>query len=228
MQIKILNITLCFLLFLLLGINDAYSQKTKDVAFILKSNGKVKIKKDKAKNWDNSKRGLRLDSGDIIKTYDNSIAAVLFTDDKSLLKIRDNSVVAIKGKREKKSMTKRIICSFGNFWVKVSKQKSKLLVETPSGVAAVKGTEFYGIVDKDGNTMIIAIEGIVQLLNKFGDEFVKAGQSGTMSKDSAPKVFKSDPNKKMDWAGGDDNKKELKFEFQDSDGNIKNLKILYH
>lgn len=220
------SILIYILLLLTRGFLQA--QTSDDVAIILKSKGNVQIKKEQAKNWSNADRGVRLDSGDMVKTSENSLAAIMFTDDKSLIKIRDNSTVSIRGKRVNDSISKRIVCSLGNFWVKVSQQKSKLLVETPSGVAAVKGTEFYGVVDSEGNTTIVVIDGIVQLLNKLGEVLVKAGQSGRLTKNGAPVVFQTDPNSGFNWAGDDKGDQELKFEFQDSDGNKKNLKIMYH
>ena len=206
----------------------AYGQNNKDVAIILKSKGDVKIRKEKSKNWNNGSQGSRLDSGDLLKTSENSLAAIMFTDDKSLLKVRDNSTLAIRGNRVNNSIAKKISCTFGNFWIKVTKQNAKMVVETPSGMAAVKGTEFYCIVDAEGNTQIIVIEGVVQLLNKLGEILVRAGQTGKLTKNGAPVVFNTDPNSFLNWANDDQGSKELQFEFQDSNGNRKNLKIIYH
>jgi len=221
------TVAVFFSLLLLIG-TPLRAQSTADVAIILKSKGKVKVRKKRINKWRKGGRGFRLDSGDILKTYQKSLAAVMFTDDKSLLKVRDNSILSIRGKRQKKSIAKRIAVSLGSFWIKVSKQRSKLLVETPSGVAAVKGTEFYGVVDSEGNTMIVVIEGIVELMNKLGKAMVKAGQTGKLEKGQPPAAAPTDPNNTMNWAKDDSNSNELLFEFQDSDGNKKNLKIIYH
>jgi len=225
-KVKIIVIILIVAFFFNEGISQ--TPKSEDVAIILKTKGDVKVKKEEEQKWFKGTRGIRLDSGDIVKTYEKSLAAIMFTDDKSLLKVRDNAALAIRGKRLKTTMTKRIVCSMGNFWLKVTQQKSKVLVETPSGIAAVKGTEFYGVVDENGNTMIIVIEGIVQLINKLGEALVEAGQTGIMSKGLPPKVFKTDSSQKMKWADEDKITKELEFEFQDGNGNKKYLKIIYH
>lgn len=195
---------------------------------ILKARGDVKLRKEKSKDWRSGRAGMRLDSGDVLKTAENSLAAVMFTDDKSLIKVRDNSTVAIRGKRVDYSISKRIICTVGQFWIKATNQQSKLLVETPSGMAAVKGTEFYGMVDAEGNTQIIVIEGIVQLINKLGQILIEAGQTGKLTKNGVPVVFDTDPNSILNWATQDRNAHELQFEFQDSNGNKKSLKLIYH
>ncbi|MDZ7332725.1 MAG: FecR family protein [candidate division KSB1 bacterium] len=205
-----------------------WTQTSKDIAIILKSKGEVKLRKEKSKDWRDGRVGTRLDSGDMLKTAENSLAAVMFTDDKSLIKVRDNSSLAIRGKRIEQSISKRIICTLGEFWVKATNQQSKLLVETPSGVAAVKGTEFYGIVDAEGNTQIIVVEGIVQLLNKLGEILIQAGQTGKLTKNGAPVAFNTDPNSVLNWAKENRDGNELLFEFQDSNGNKKHLKLIYH
>ena len=214
-------------LILLFMYNLLFAQNSKDVAIVLKSNGDVRVKKKIKQKWYKGRRGFRLDSGDIIKTANNSLAAVMFTDDKSLLKVRNNSVLAIRGKREKKSVSKRILCSLGSFWVKVTKQKTKLVVETPSGIAAVKGTEFYGIVDPDGSTTILAIEGIVQLMNEFGELLLNAGETGKLTKEGQPYKYKTKPEEKQNWGGESSGEKELRLEFQDADGNRKELIIKF-
>jgi len=229
MKTKYLTMKMWLIIFtVFMATSPLFSQNTKDVAIVLKSNGKVTVKESTTKKWKKGRRGKRLDSGDIVKTYDNSFAAIMFTDDKTMLKVRNNSLLAIRGKREKKSISKRIVCSLGNFWLKVKKQHSQMIVETPSGVAAVKGTEFYGIVNEDGSTMIIAIDGLIQLMNKFGEQFIKAGQTGKMAKGEAPKVEDTDPNLKLDWGSEGDDENELNLEFEDANGNKKHLKVKYH
>ncbi len=219
---------LAIILFFALSLTiSAHAQTTKDVAIMLKTSGDVRVKKVVTKKWYYGKRGVRLDSGDIIKTADNSLAAIMFTDDKSLIKVRDKSLVAIRGKREKKSITKRVLCSLGKFWVKVSKQRAKFVVETPSGIAAVKGTEFYGVVGEDGSTTIIAVEGIVELFNELGKILVKAGESGKLTKNGVPIKYDTPDDQKPDWGKGDGNDEELRLEFKDDDGNRKTLRIKY-
>ena len=100
------------ILFSILGFfiwgDTAFTSGSKDVAIILKSKGTVKIRTAKPKKWKIARRGMRLNSGDIVKTGDNALVAIMFTDDKSLLKIRENSTIAVQGKRKKASIAKRL------------------------------------------------------------------------------------------------------------------------
>ena len=217
--LTIISMILCFAT-VSLGADD-----TKDIAIILKTKGTVKIQSANPKTWRIAERGMRLHSGDNIKTGENSLAAIMFTDDKSLMKVRENSALSVKGKREKATISKQVKFSLGQLWVKAVKQKSNLLVETPSGIAAVKGTEFYTLVDQDGNTTIFGIEGLVSLLNQLGEVLIRAGETGLAAKLQAPSVQKSDGSQIPNWGQEDGNDESLEFEFEDEDGNKKILKI---
>ena len=115
---------------------------SKDVALVFKTNGKVEIQRTGTKAWASGKRGSRLNSGDKIRTGDNSLAALLFTDDKSLMKVRSRSDVLVQGERQQSSIAKRVYMEVGEVFVSVKKQNTVFRLETPTGVAAVKGTEF--------------------------------------------------------------------------------------
>ncbi|MBN2008457.1 FecR domain-containing protein [candidate division KSB1 bacterium] len=204
-----------------------YAAETKDVAIILKYRGDVKIGMDEPVKWQDAQKAMRLNSGNIIRTRDDGYAAIMFSDDKSLLKVRENSLVAIGGIRDKASITKRLRCNLGEIWVKVAKQQSAFEVETPSGMATVKGTEFYEIVERNSRSIIICIEGSILFANKLGDVLVKAGETGEATPDSAPKKHKTQSDEIPTWArdGGDTGK--LEFEFEDVDGKKKLIKIDY-
>ena len=102
---------------LLFGICFFYSSDasdTKDVAFLFKTNGKIQIQKANTRVWTNASRGSRLSSGDKIQTGDRSLAALLFTDDKSLMKVRARSNLTINGERKQKSISKRVFMAAGS------------------------------------------------------------------------------------------------------------------
>lgn len=222
------KIILLFGLFLIFN-TTTIADGSRDVAIVLKSKGNVRIKKSTTKKWLSGTRGRRLDSGDVVKTAKNSLAAVMFTDDKTLLKVRENSTLAIKGKREKKSISKRIFCSVGKFWLKATKQKNQLLVETPSGVAAVKGSEALFTVTPD-ETEVVVTAGIFELFNKFGKILVRLGETGKLKRDGKPIKYKSTEKEKQAVKDLEEKlpvESELKFKFLDSQKNEKTLIIKY-
>ncbi|GBD92579.1 fecR protein [bacterium BMS3Abin05] len=206
------------------------AKTARDVALIFKVKGKVKILKTEKKGWNSAKRGMRLNAGDQIQTDQSGFTAVIFTDDKSMMKIRSNSDVIIRGKRVKKRFAKRIFMEVGEAWFHVLPQvATDFRIETPTGVAAVKGTEFYTLVDENGNMSIFAIKGIVELINQLGTILIHAGEKGTSDGKSEPKVEKIKPGQMPNWAGSGQKEegKVLEIEFEDENGVKKHMKIHY-
>jgi hypothetical protein len=199
----------------------------KAVAFVRKASGDAEYLKFQNDRWKPLKTGDRLNSGDRIRTGEGSLVAIVFTDDKSMMKIRSYSDVTIKTKQTPTNVSKRVFAQFGELWFKVKSGGNQFALETPTGIAAVKGTEFYAVVDKDGNTRIIGIEGIVELITQAGRALLNAGNTGTLTSGDDPQVDESDPKDIPDWAGDSSNEKILEMEFQDQRGNKKKLQIKF-
>lgn len=194
----------------------------KDVALMLKTKGKVELNKQGRQNWAPARRGERLNSGEVIRTGDNSLAALVFTDDKTLLKVRSNSNITIHGKREKKRIVKRLALSFGELWAKVTQQNTKMRVETPSGVATVKGTEFNCLYKE--NFYVYCVEGLMDIFNEFGTLLLGAGEMARIVQGTPPERYEGNPNEIFDMSGDDEGLK-LEIEFEDEEGSKKKLII---
>lgn len=196
----------------------------KDVALILKVSGTAEIKTQNT-NWKPLKRGTRLNGGDQVRTGKQSLVAIVFTDDKSLMKIRSISQVTIHGERSKSGIQKRINLRLGQLWAKVKPGSSDFRIETPTGVAAVKGTEFYVNFTIDGLMEVIGVEGQVQLSNKMGNVIVGARQKGILQAGQIPRLIPVDavPN----WGALTGDEKEILIELIDEEGNKKNLRIKF-
>jgi hypothetical protein len=195
----------------------------REIAFVLKVVGTANIKTAGA-DWAPLKKGGRVSSGDRIRTQENALVSLIFLDDKTMMKIRANSDVEIKGEKKEKGISKELYVSVGELWSKVTPHGAGYRVETPSGVAAVKGTEFYTVVDNLGQTFIFGVEGLVQLLNELGEALVGKGQMGFSKKGEKPSS--SSGGNIPDWALADE-EQDLNIEFQNSDGQKKNLKIRF-
>jgi len=207
--------------------SSTHAQTAKDVALMIKTSGAVEVNKSTNGDWQMASKGTRLDAGNQVRTGEESLAALVFVDDKSLLKVRDNSTVTINGKREKNRISKTIVMEAGQLWVKVTKGQTNFRVETPSGVAAVKGTEFYGILDDAGNFFIFCTDGIVELFNRLGRVLVEQGFTGVCNPNQAPESTPTDLSQLPDWGSEGGQGGELEIEFQDENGNKKKLKIQY-
>jgi hypothetical protein len=200
---------------------DASADKA--VAVVLKSVGDVQAKS--IKGWNKVEKGSKLMSGDQLQTKKDGYTAVMFLDDKSVVKVKPNSVLKIQGTHEGKSISKQVVMDVGEMFVQVSKQKGSFQVATPTSVASVKGTEFWVLEGMDG-TKIIGIDGLIELLNNVsGTKMnVGAGQTGSSGKDGSVVV---NPTKDEDIPDAGVLQEEIKIKFRDAEGNEKEIKIKF-
>ncbi|MGQ0815666.1 MAG: FecR family protein [Gemmatimonadota bacterium] len=132
--------------------------------------------------------GERLKSGDLVNTDANTRAAIRFTDDGSLLRLNPSSQLQVRAEGDRNAVVKTLELEFGELWAKVNrKENAQFRVQTPAGVAAVKGTEFLVRVGPNGETTVITIEGIVEFFNNGGRTEVGARRKTTVTNnDQAP------------------------------------------
>jgi hypothetical protein len=87
---------------------------------------------------------------------------------------------------------------------KAMKKGSTFTVITPYGVAAVRGTEFVTVVEPDGNTRFIVLEGKIETAprlpgGKLGKHvFIGAGEMQTLYKNGRTSRIKKVPNRLLD------------------------------
>ncbi len=179
------------------------------------------------------KPGTVIENGDKIRTGSKSFVALIFIDDKSTLKIKSNTELEIIGEREKRSIAKKINLDRGTLRAIVTKQaKSDFIVQTPTSVASVKGTDFWLICDPLKGDQLIGLEGIVTFTNIISGMTidVTGGFMGNSLVDGSldldvtnPDIVPSDPEE--DTSGSD--RSELRIQFQGPDNTIKTLIIQY-
>jgi len=160
-----------------------------------------------------------------------SLKTLIFIDDKSALKIKENSELIISGKRTARAIAKEINLDSGTIRAQVGKQKrGDFVIRTSVSVASVKGTDFWLISDQKVGDSVIGLEGIVSLLNQISGETldVTSGFTGLSSMDGSLQSFKTDPKTiPVDPIGSAGDSKKLIIEFEDASGKKKTLIIDY-
>ncbi len=200
----------------------------KSIAITIKTKGKVKIYESGKTSEKSLKRGFRLRDGDKIITSDKSYAAFRFIDDKSLVRIRSNSSCTVKGKQEEdNSIIKNIFVEIGTIFARITKQKGRFQVTTPTSVASVKGTK--GIIDhrgeKDG-TYYFGEEGLWEIKNKAGIAQLRSGETAFVAdENTAPIVWKTRKGEKPLFEEFEGEEDEFEFEFENDTGDKKLLKF---
>ena len=184
---KILLITILFI-----GSNLTASK----IAVATKVNGVVEIMPVGQKDFSKLKPGTILSDGDKIRTGNPGFAAIIFIDDKAILKLKGDSEATIAGQRTSASISKKINMDSGTVRATVTKQNVDFVIQTPTSVASVKGTDFWLISDPISGDEIIGLEGIVNLTNnETGEEVsITEGNSGTSNPDGSVGLEETDPN----------------------------------
>ncbi|NTV52204.1 MAG: FecR domain-containing protein [Candidatus Firestonebacteria bacterium] len=159
--------------------------------------GRVEIQRSGQAVYAPAEKGGLIYEGDKIKTGELARAAILL-DDGSLIRLNANSELLVKDKKPGKQKS-RLQLMLGQLWAKVTKQENSLEIETPSAVAAIKGTQLELIFTPDGKTVLIVWDGLVNLSNALGRLLVHAGEQGTAGKNGAPVVIPVDLKSLDQW-----------------------------
>ena len=132
-------------------------------ATVLKSTGSVFVKPSGETEFSvNAEMGMGLHVGDAIMTAEDGFVAVIFTSDKSLVKIRKNSEVSI---REEYSV-RTVKINEGRMLASVTPGvKGAFRIETPTSVASVKGTKFWTVTSSQFGDRFYGVEGNVNVMN---------------------------------------------------------------
>jgi hypothetical protein len=223
---------LIVIIFLLILSTQAWSADK--IALILKARGDTRLKRaDGEKFKSNIKPGTSLFNEDHLKTGKDGYAVLVFLDDKSQIKIRENSEMMIAGTRTTEAISKRISMQFGTLKAEVSPQrKGEFVIATPTSVASVKGTVFWFISDPVMGDQIFGESGTVSLTNnKTGDVVVVgANETGTSTPDGNVGV-EATPEGAAPVDEEDEGDTEtyniLRIQLRDAQGNIKDIKIGY-
>lgn len=150
--------------------------------------------------------GERLRDRDVVATSANTRAALRFTDDGSILRVNPSSRVRLTSGDERGVLVRTMELEFGEVWARVNRRPgAEFRIQTPAGVAAVKGTEFLVRSDPEEGTTVITLEGVVEFFNQAGRVDVTAGRKASSSSPTdAPETGAASPEelRQAEEAGG--------------------------
>ena len=200
------------------------------VAVTAKIKGKTEHKPDGGSYQSDLKRGKLLNDKAWIRTRDDGYIALMFIDDKTLLKLRENSELEIRADRSAGGLNKSILMSFGKVKAEISPQRSgEFTISTPTSVASVKGTIFWIISTPEGD-QFVGIEGTVEVTNTESGQTVSVtvGQTATSNADGSIEVQATPEGGVPDDPGEtDDAGDELRIRLENADGETKEIIINY-
>ena len=167
------------LIFTLILVGGAYADK---IAVISKVQGEVLIQKAEDFDYDTPvTMGMILDNNDQIKVNDG-FAVMLLLDDKSQVKLRENSEVAITMVEDISGPGYHVRLEYGQALTKYEKgAEFGFQLHTPTSVASIKGTEFWVVSDPETGDQVIVTEGQVDVMNNLTGMISTAGPGETVS-----------------------------------------------
>lgn len=211
-------------LFLLFALFVSGSYSANNVAITYKVKGKVELYRAGSKTPETLAPSVHLNNGDRIKTGSDGYAFIIFIHDKTQVKIRENSDLTLSVQKEGEQVTQQVNLDLGKVWSQVKKSGGNVRIATPTSVASVKGTTWWTILDEQGNTYVIGIEGLVELFNRITGQTVTVGAGQTGISNSSGVTVGPTTGSIPDSEGtGQINR--IVVPFRDAEGNERNLII---
>lgn len=175
--------------------------------------------------------GTILFDRDFVRTGANGFLVLVYLDDKSMLKIKGNSDLEIRGEREGAGISKRVDMTAGTIKAEVAIQrKGDFVISTPTSTASVKGTTFWLVSNTQSGDQLFGLSGLVELTNLISGQVITvgAGQTGMSGIDGTTQIVVTtagDIPEDVEETGGE--MKELRIRFRNQDGEEHELIINY-
>ena len=202
------------------------------VAIAIKTKGDVSIIHKGLNTAQALKPGSPLSDQDKIRTGKNGFVAIMYLDDKTVLKMLGNSDMTILGQRSGVKINKSIDIKYGKIAAAVTPQKGKeFMIATPTSVASVKGTELA--IDSDPSTgdSFTLIEGVIEVTNNLTGETteVQQGETAVSTPEGSLEVNNTTQGDLEGFEEADMqvSTQELRFEVEDENGNTKEIIIKF-
>ena len=219
--------------FLIVGFVFSGNHFSQSVAVVTKVKGNVEVRHgDSGASFNVVKAGELLSDEDFVRTGANAFAVLIYLDDKSMVKLKGNTNLSIRGKRVGKGLEKNLELTGGTVKAVVSKQRrGGFKITSPTSVASVKGTSFWMITNSQTGDAVYNEEGVVQLTNLATGDIIDLleNQTGLSTPDGGLTVSTTIASDiPVDEDGTDDVPQELRIIMTGPDGQEKVLIIKYN
>lgn len=197
------------------------------VAVSINVGGEVQLVKAETETVGPLKRGAALCDEDLIRTGRAGFATAMYLDDKTTIKIKQNTEFLIGGTRTQTGINKRVDLSYGTMNAVVTKMKGQeFIIATPTSVASVKGTELTIVSDPVKGDSVFVVEGVAEVTNNVSGQTqtVTGGQTASATPDGQVVVTQTEGTTLPDFGTDatdeeiDDLLNEIRFEIQSEDG----------
>ena len=212
--------------------SSAFLIGSSKVAIAIKTKGDVSIIYKGLSSAQALQPGSPLSDQDKIKTGKNGFVAIMYLDDKTVVKMLGNSNLTILGDRSGSKINKSLDIKYGRVAANIKPQKGKeFRISTPTSVASVKGTELAIESDPSTGDSFTLIEGLIEVTNSITGESteVQEGETAMSTPEGSLDVSQttSEDLEGFEEASMEPQNQELRFEIEDADGNLKEILIKF-
>jgi len=139
--------------------------------------------------------------GSFVRTGDASRMAILLAD-QTQIRLASNSRAQFVQVGDNKDLDTVIRQHAGRSWTQSKNVPGNLRMETPTAVAAIRGTDWEMVVEEDGRSTLTVLSGEIGFSNDLGAITVKSGEQAIAEKDKAPvKRLIVNPADRVQWVG---------------------------
>ena len=168
-------------------------------AQIVSLQGKGEYREAAETRWRDASVRQQLAQGIFVRTGDASRMGVLLSD-QTQVRLAANSMIQIKLVGDNRDRATVLSQSAGRSWTQSKNVPNQLTVETPSALAAIRGTDWELVVDEDGSSTLTVLSGEVLLSNDQGSVNIGAGEQARAQKGVAPvKRLLANPRERVQW-----------------------------
>ncbi|CAN5257692.1 FecR domain-containing protein [soil metagenome] len=168
-------------------------------AEIISLQGKGEYRESALPTWRDATVRQKISEGNFVRTGDVSRMAILLAD-QTQIRLAANSMMQIKQVGDGKSRATTLEQAAGRSWTQSKNIPDKITVQTPSAMAAIRGTDWELVVAEDGTSTLTVLSGQVAFSNDKGSISINAGEQGRAQKGVAPvKTILSNPSDRVQW-----------------------------
>ena len=170
-----------------------------DGAEIVSVQGRGEARGPQESSWREATVHQQLAQGAAVRTLDMSRMAVMLSD-QTQIRLAPNSMVEIKQVGDGALRATQLQQNSGRTWSQSKNIPDRLTVQTPTALAAIRGTDWELVVAEDGTSTLTVLSGTVLLSNAQGSISVASGEQGQAQKGLAPvKTLLLNPRSRVQW-----------------------------
>ena len=191
-------VRVCLCALLIAGGVPAEAQQAAEVVVL---QGTGDFRPDAQVDWRAARMQQDLSAGEFVRTGELSRMGMLFLD-QTQIRLNQNTVMQIKQVSRAADASSSTVLGLiaGRAWSQSKQAPRKLLIETPSATAAIRGTDWELSVDAAGTTTVTVLSGEVEFFNDFGTVVVARNEAATAVVGQAPvKLLITNPRDRVQW-----------------------------